>query len=444
MATRTFLGRAVAAYEIYTITVANTWATSDTATLTINGKDLVLTVGTDATTANVATAIKEMVNGDTQTGTGDHTFSQTGDKVGEFSRITATVSSSVVTLTADDLGVPFTLSVSESTGGSGVLTPSNTQDATGPSWWTNADNWSGDTVPVTGDTVVFDGSSDADVLYGLSTGIQPAEVIVTSDYTGRIGLPKINTDNATLPYDEYRGDYLAFSNDANTNTTTFTLGDGDGQQSQRIKFDLADTTAVTINVLGSGEPLETGVPTILLKGTDSATILNVSRGQVGIAFYEGESGHLATLRVAYIDNQLGDARVVCGGGVDLTNATIDISGGVVDIDSTTSSGTIDILEGEVTLKSGAHASITVDGGTVYYRSNGTLTALIVGSDGTIDFTRDQRPRTVSACDIFEGATINDPFRTVTWSAGIDLNRCSPSEVDLNIGTHLRLTPGSVA
>ena len=43
----------------YTITVADTWAAADTATVTINEKDLTLTVGSLVTTTQAATSIKE-------------------------------------------------------------------------------------------------------------------------------------------------------------------------------------------------------------------------------------------------------------------------------------------------------------------------------------------------------------------------------------------------
>jgi len=59
MATRRWLGRAEAVKQKSTVTVSGTWVTGETGTLTIGGADLVLTVGTTVTTADIATAIKE-------------------------------------------------------------------------------------------------------------------------------------------------------------------------------------------------------------------------------------------------------------------------------------------------------------------------------------------------------------------------------------------------
>lgn len=439
MATRTFYGHAIAVKQISTLTIGGTWATSDTVTLTVNGKTLVLTVGTDTTTAQIATAVQEMWEGDTQTGTGDHTYS--GDKTlaGEFSRITATVASSVVTFTADDFGVPFTLATTKSST-SGTVTDATPTAATGPSFFSDADNWSGDTVPVDGDDIVFD-TGDVDLKYDLNTGIQPASVTIKPSYTGNIGLSKTNADDATLPYDEYREDYLTFANDAGTTTTTIDI---EATGSGRIKIDVADCATVTWNIRGSGSRAESTVPSILCAGTHSGQVFNVLKGDVGVAFFEGESGHIATLRVGYLDSETGDVLLEIGGGCDLTDAAIEIEGGTTTIDSTTSSGTITQSAGVLTILSGAHAAIDVDKGTLYYRSEGTITSLDIGNGGVVDFRRDSRARTVSACEVHGVVSIYDPFKTVTWSAGIDFNHCSPTDSTLDFGANVRLTPGAVA
>lgn len=149
MATKRWLGKAQAKAQVTTITVGGTWSTSDTPTFTINDKDIVVTVGTDTTTANIATAMKEAFNGDTQTGTGDHTFSETGDNIPEFDEITATVSGSVVTLTGDTKGKPFSITATDNSA-SGTFTPSTTTAATGPNHWDDAENWSGGSLPTSG------------------------------------------------------------------------------------------------------------------------------------------------------------------------------------------------------------------------------------------------------------------------------------------------------
>jgi hypothetical protein len=111
-------GDAVAIVQQDTITVGVTWIQGETITLTINGKDLVVTVGSSVTTANVATLLKEAINGDTLTdttaacspkGTG-YTISAPvggGPLIPEFAEVTAEVSAAVVTVTGDTAGKPF-------------------------------------------------------------------------------------------------------------------------------------------------------------------------------------------------------------------------------------------------------------------------------------------------------------------------------------------------
>src|SRR6185295_4333942 len=86
-ATKTWTGNAAAVPQISTITVAGTWADTETATLTVNGKALVLTLVGSESTGNVATALKEMwmagsrLDGSAST---DATSNAGGGQFGEF------------------------------------------------------------------------------------------------------------------------------------------------------------------------------------------------------------------------------------------------------------------------------------------------------------------------------------------------------------------------
>jgi hypothetical protein len=59
VATISFIGNAADVRQISTITLGGTWLGAETATVTCNGKDIVVTIGTGTSTANVAIAIKE-------------------------------------------------------------------------------------------------------------------------------------------------------------------------------------------------------------------------------------------------------------------------------------------------------------------------------------------------------------------------------------------------
>lgn len=413
MATRRWKGTAIPVAQVTTIAISGTWATSDTATITINGKDLVLTVGTDTTTAQIATAIKEMFNGEAQAGTGDHTFSETGNDVPEFNEITASVASSTVTLTADTAGKPFTVSVSESTAGSGAVgTPTEATAPTGPNHFDNADNWSGGAVPVDGDDIVID-QGDVGILYGLDqSAVTPASIKVTNGFTGTIGLPEVNIDaGASNSYFEYRSQYLALGNSADATNTAVDIGGGEGSASGRIKLDTG-SGQITANVKGTGQRAETAVPTLLWKGTHASNEFNVTKGDVGIAFFAGESATVATLRVGYQENQDGDSTVELNDGctlVEQTGGTLTVRDNVTQFDQR---GGESFIEGTAAI-----TTLNLDEGDCRYKSTGTLATANVGGGGNLDFRQDQRTRVLTTLNLYAGSEFHDPFDTVEDGSG---------------------------
>jgi len=430
-----------------TITIALTWATADTATITINGNDLVVTVGTDATTANVATLIKEAINGDTQTGTGDHTILPTfansgGQAINEFTEVIATVAASVVTVTTTDAvnankpGKPFTMTEVVVTAGNGTAVVAESQAPTGPHHADNLDNWSTGAIPTTSDNVVFDGRALYDCLYGLDfSSVVTTSVKVTNGFIKNLGLPAINSDSQTKKYEEYRGTYFQIRT-----STVDVVGAGSG--SQRVKIDAGSATATTVNVSSNGRKSgggqEAAVPAFLFKGTNAANILRVTKGDVGVAFFDGEAAHLATLHVG--PGQ--DAVVQCGDGVDIANAAITQSGGLLTIDAATGTGTIIQTGGNITIKSGAHAAITAQDSFVVYESSGTVTTLTARAGGNVTFSTDVA-RTVTNTVLYADCTMSDLGKTVTPTNGWDLSGCGLEDVTLAVGKHLTITPTAI-
>lgn len=443
MATRRWLGHALDVADVWTFTVIDTWATGDTATVTINGKDLTVTVGTTSTVGQVALLIEAMINGAALVE--DETRNETGDNLGEFSQITASVSTATVTLTGKDQikGTPFTPTVSESTAGDGTLDSlANATTATGKNHFDNADNWSGGAVPVGSDDVVAD-TGDVSIKYGLDQNVVTLDSItITQGFTGDIGLPETNEDDTALTYREYRDQYWKTGNAADANPTTISIGEGAGAGSGRLKID-SNTGQVTINVRNSGQRAESDKNAIIWKGTHTSNELNVTKGDFAVAFAAGEIAILATLRVGFLENQDGDSTVFCSAGTGLTSAAITQTGGALSIDTATSSGTIDLNGGELTVLSGAHASIDVDGGTLFYESTGTLTSVKTGGGGTVDYRRDNRSRTVTNCEVHARATYLDPQRTVTHTNGVDLVRTNIADVTLDLGTHVTLSTSAI-
>lgn len=441
MATPRWLGHALDVADVWSFGVIDTWAEGDTATVTINSKDLTVTVGSTDTPAQVALLIEAMING--AAFVENETRNETGDNLGEFSRITASASSASVTLTGDDKGTPFTPTVSQSTVGDGTLDAlTNGTAATGKNHFDNADNWSTGSVPVDSDDVVVD-EGDVSIKYGLDqNAVTLDSITITQGFEGEIGLPETNEDDTALTYREYRDQYWKTGNVADANPTTISIGEGDGAGSGRLKID-SNTGQVTINVRNSGQRAEPDKNAIIWKGTHVDNELNVSKGDFAAAFVDGETAHFATVRVGFLDNQDGDSIVFLGSGVDIANAAVSQTGGTLSIDSATGTGTILVNGGELTVLSGAHASIIVDSGTCFYQSTATLASTKTGDGGTMDYRRDNRPRTVSAAEIYSRSTYLDPQRTITHTTGVDLVRCSIADVTLDLGTDLTLSTSSI-
>lgn len=383
MANCDWVGNAAAIKDVWTITLANTWATNDTATVTIDGIDLVITVGSLTSTAQVATTISEAFNSSTLTDTTAVVSpSGGGQSIPQMAELVATVSGSVVTLTARTAGVPHTISATESTAGSGTATGAHAITATGPNYWSNVDNWAAGSVPTTGDDVRID--RPVSILYGIDQNAETlASLTIGERFTGSgayIGLPFRNSNG----YEEYRDTHLKVS------ITALTIRGATGRC--KINVGTAQTTA---NIFTSGTAAETGRAAIQLLGTHASNVVNVFGGTVSIADNDGEAATVVTLRQTA-------GTVSCGTGATLT--TIVKTGGTLTVRSSTTTltnnaGTLNIYGGTQTLVHHMVGTMVVDGTT-------TITTLRQGG-GTITSGPNV---TLTTVDKFAG--------TLTAAAGI--------------------------
>lgn len=432
MATRRWLGIAADKKNVVTITISGTWATSDTITITINNVDFVVTIGTLVTTAQVATTLKQAFNGETLTDTSASftpNLSSGAQAIGMFAEITASVSSSVVTFTANTAGIPFTMTSSE-TAGSGSISQSTTVAASGRWFFSDQDNWSGNTVPVDGDDIVFD-SGDVDVRYGLSAAIQPGSVTITRGYTGKIGLPDINLgptgSSNDLKFYEYRTRRLTF--DDNTSTCTYTIGQREGQGSGMIRID-AGAGRSTVNVWSTGQNrYDQGLPAFEFAGTHASNAMYVLDGDACAAFQKGDSTTLSILQVGSDGNS--GARMVVGDDATLT--TVVTSGG--DLTLSASCTTLTMHGGSVRQLAGAPATLTVNAGEYVDQSTSTIgTGLTVGSHGYYNRTQDNRAKTITPqVTLYAGSKFKDPNKTLTLSGGFATVGCGIENCEVSLG-----------
>jgi len=431
MATNVWKGGAPAVAQVQSYAFAGTWEATDIVICTVGGVSLSVVAG--STTA--ATIVDAIVTAWNLLPAATHP---------QFAEITASRSGNSLLLTADTAGVPFvcTLTTTETGGGAAddqriegdkVATTGTASTASaGPNDWSTAVNWSLGVAPVNTNDVIVDDPTYG-IYYGLSqSGVTLASLVVKQTYanSGVIGLPRANANN----YPEYREQYLCVA------ATLLTVGDGEGEGSGRIKINTG-TVQTAANVLGSGTPLEDGIPAILLKGTHASNAYNVTKGSVGIAYFAGELSTALTLKIGYLDSIETDADVYCGSGVTL--GTVTKNGGKLHCDTTTAAITaITQVAGEATISgiTNVVTALTVWGGTVFFCTSGTLTTGIVGASAVLDFRRDMRAKTVTNMSAYWPNAIQDPAGIVTWTNGIDFLGC---EGVAGVGTHRTWTPTAI-
>jgi hypothetical protein len=412
MSTKVWQGGAQAIAQVNTVT-PSVPAVGNTFTITINGKSFTWTAGA-TTVADVTAGLAALLNA-----------SQEGD----VTELTAVDLTTAVQITGPLDGTPFTQTSSAAAGtggGSPTLTTVTTTAGQSPYDWSVAANWQGGAVPVAADDVVADGTS-VPILFGLDQHtITLNSLTIGTGFTGTIGLPPQNPKG----YTEYRTQYLRVG------ATTCQIGQGPqtGGGSGRLKIDFG-TAQTTLTVYSTGQSADSGLPAMLFKGSHASNAVSVIAGSVGLAVLPGETATVAALRVG--GAQQGQTAVVAGSGLSLT--TLNMDGGTCQI--ACGLATLNQVAGTLTLTgTGAISTVAnVDGGTLVYQSSGTIASLKVSDGGTADFRTDPRARTVTAFTVDSGGAMYDSLRTVTWTAGPILNRCSLADVTLDFGTHLQLT-----
>jgi hypothetical protein len=207
-----------------------------------------------------------------------------------------------------------------------------------------------------------------------------------------------------------------------------------------VKIDTG-SNATTVTIVATGSRDDPEVPAVLWKGAHNSNVVNIYSGSAAAAWLGKETATIATLNCGYTTSRDSDVSFFCGSGVTFQTAIVQ-EGGDLTINSACT--TVTRRGGTLTASgSGAYTTIYNWGGTLNYRTSGTVGTLVCGA-ATVDFSGDMRAKTVSACDAYAGASILDPQKVVTWSAGIDLNGCEVADVNLNVGKHVRITPGAVA
>ena len=447
MATVRYLGTAEDTPDVYTITIANTWASTDAVTVTIGGDaSLVVTLGTTATTTHVAEALSKAFNAksrsDNLSTAADESRNTGGQVIPQFTELTASYSGSVVTLVGPN-GIPCTVAVAESTAGTGTATLATVQSATGRWHWNNGDNWSGGSAPANGDDVWFDAGA-VDCRYGLPNGsLQPNSIHGTMDYTGKIGLPSVNRQNPNAVYREYRQRYVTLDDDATDSFVTIEWGlTGTGQGSPMANFDWSGNTTVTIDVKGTGKPID-GVSghALNIKGNAFAMVPRIDRGHVALAPDPGDTTVITNTTIGYVNNATSDARVFYGPDATISGS-VYAYGGYFESECAFSSADIYMYAGVGKVRP---YSTEITSLNVY--SPAVCDIVGTGTIGTLNLSGTLNNRGGSAVftntAVTSGAKIVDPIGSFQFTNGIDFTQCGTQQTDIEWGKHFTLTKSAI-
>lgn len=443
MTTTRWQGNAANVRQQDTLVFTGTWAQNDTVTLTCNNATFVITIGTLVTTTQVATTVYQAFTGTTLTDTSASSSVAVADGGGVaiplFADATATSSSNTATfkggLTSPIYlqGKPFTFTASKSSA-SGVITYSSAATtATSQVHASIAANFSGNSALANNDTLVFD-SGTTPMLYNLATyssgsPVQLAAINKYKAYTGQVGLRDINVDTSSKTYSEYRTKYFTTNNNSVTTTCNGEIGDGPG--SQLFAWD-AGAGQVLLNLFGKGSRIDNGVPCWLFKGTHVSNVVNNIAGDIGIAFYGGESATVATLVTG--DGPQSQASTLCGSGCTLT--TVTLNGGTQETNSAIT--TANQNGGFWTHKSGTITTANIYGGTHY--PNGSATYTTLNLYGTFDCSRGTSSFTITnTVQLYKGAKFIDP-QGRTGNVVFKLNGCTFSDVTVVLPDNKTFTP----
>lgn len=376
MATKRWLGNAPATFDVWTITCSGT-ATSQTFTITMNGKTITYAADGSATPAIVLAALVSAWNAST---------------IPEFAELTAAVASATtMTVTQDVAGRPTTFTVG--TSGGATFTRTNTTAATGPNDFTNALNWSGGAAPANSDTLVFDNGS-VDCKYNLNSSLTGITLLVEPGFSGDIGLPIINSDSS-INYAEYR-------------TALLTLAGGTAKintASGRCNLAFGASTT-TVRVLSTGQRSDPAVPAVLITGGNGSSELDISKGDVGVAFYAGQTATFPIIKTGYVTSApLNDVSLICGSGSTLT--TVSQNGGSITLQCAVTTANLGLTGGTLTIQDGSATTITALNGTVIVNSNGTIATVNLYNSAILNCDQDPRAK-----DITNPINVYDPTVTV--------------------------------
>ncbi|KKN11043.1 hypothetical protein LCGC14_1030440 [marine sediment metagenome] len=240
--------------------------------------------------------------------------------------------------------------------------------------WGDTASWSTGSVPVSADTVVFDGvNSVVSVTSGLNqTGIDLSRLDTSPEYTGDIGLPgnPLRIDASTVLH-RGRG-------------SLYFKGDGGGISVQVDSANLVDA--------------------LVLSGTSSLWTLDVKKGHVtcdNTVVNIGGVRSLSDKSIIIIEKNGAEtiAQIMMQAGFCQNFRALSAATGILIVNG-----------GVLVHEDGAVTTLHVQGGVCEWNADETLTIAVAGR-GLLDFTRSGNVKTVAGLVIYPGAEVFESGQT---------------------------------
>ena len=315
-----------------------------------------------------------------------------------WTNVAVTDDDTACTITAVTAGIPFHLTIETTEAGGGAadaqtFVQSSSVLNVGPNDYGTAENWDVKKVPVSTDSVIIP-DSDYSILYGLEQSavlLASFVVDIKSKSAQKIGQKDeyLHIDADTVQYHSVGRSFIEIDN---------------------MTSDMVITKC--------GRSNTDGTYGLNLKGSNAGRDIHATLGSsqsMGIAYQEGESCTFVELLVAggsvYVGDTTGMTIIVASRGCNLYCKE--------DLDTS-----LDVKEAIAHVLEGTPAIITARDGQIFMYATGTHPQFHLYGASRLDFTMDNRPKTVSLCDVYsESVQIKDPNGVVTWSNGWDFPGC---------------------
>jgi hypothetical protein len=251
-------------------------------------------------------------------------------------------------------------------------------------------------------------------------------------YTGQVGLHRINRDNGSKTYLEYRQRYVRLDDGGTGTNIAHRFGIGNSGSGCTL-FNLKHITVkCSPIVFGTGAPQVPGTKALNICCTATTSTIDILGGSVDWGSQDG-----STTAFVSATQSGGDSITINGihttGGVFVLSSGTALVGGSGAINQLAARGGVMRVENQTATINTLNA---YTGGTVEYVSTGTITQIGLYG-GTLDARINAGAFTVTDATIFEASKLLDPNRRITYTNPIEVY-APLSSVTLDLGSQASL------